>query len=108
MFQAIKKAWNRTKRWYAEVTTAEEEVKVEIRGTNKNTSSYTDPKYWAEFAEQLKIKHLAEQYNIQQEKLAKRTDEESVRMWRENNAAVNNYFNRKTVSQKRHLRVVSA
>lgn len=107
MMNMIKKAWNWVKGLYTATTVTAEEG-IEVRGTANSTMSVRGTDHWKEYAEQQRIIAMAKLYNEQQDKLAKRTDEESVRSWRENNSAVDKYFQKRKVERRQHLRVVKA
>ena len=110
MLQVVKKVASWAKRIYMNAINAGKEQVFEQYGNARNTVSHGKPTdYWAELAEQERILQLAQEYHERQEKLAQQTTKESLKDWRQNNAAVNEYFKKKyRAEQKSRLRIVQS
>jgi hypothetical protein len=83
MIKAVKKVWGWVKNFYNSATTASDKDGLEV-GHQQNKVSVKGPEYWAEVSQRLQEEARIQAYFEQQEKLAKRTDEDAVRLYREN------------------------
>lgn len=114
MLNVVKKVWSWAKRVYVSATTVREEIPV--YENTSNVVTFKGPDYWSEYSRKIQAANKAiqefeemeariHQFYEKQSRIAQMTDEDSLRMWRENNQQVDAYFQKQ---RKPRLRVVAS